>query len=84
MLEKKEIVKKYLNVMKIEKKDNNMYYLKFRKCKSNKINVNQYYEILKLENENVIKLSDYELLITENEINYIYNLYIEKIYDKSF
>ena len=79
MQDKTEIVKEYLGAMKVIKREN-CYYIRFRKSKTNKILVDEYYEISKLEDDDIVRLSDYELLITETEFERIYQMYIDKLY----
>ena len=79
MRNKTETVKQYLGAMKVEERENG-YYIRFRKSKTNKILVDEYYEISKLEDDDTVRLSDYELLITETEFERIYQIYISKLY----
>ena len=79
MRDKTEIVKGYLGAMKVEQREDG-YYIRFRKSKTNKILVDEYYEISKLEDDGTVKLSDYELLITETEFERIYQMYMSKLY----
>ena len=78
-MNKIEDVKNYLGALKVEQKENG-YYIRFRKSKTNKILVDEYYEISKLEDDGTVRLSDYELLITETEFERIYQIYISKLY----
>ena len=79
MRDKTEIVKEYLGAMKVEEREKG-YYIRFRKSKTNKILVDEYYEISKLEDDGTVSLSDYELLITETEFERIYRMYMDKLF----
>ena len=79
MQKKMENVKEFLGAMKVEQKENG-YYIRFRKSKTNKIKVEQYCEILELEDERFERLGEYELLISNEEFEDIYKTYMGKLY----
>ena len=78
-MDKIETVKNFLHAMKIEEREDG-YYIRFRKSKTNKILVDQYYEISKLEDDDIVRLSDNELLITKTEFERLYKMYMDKLY----
>ena len=78
-MDKIETVKDFLHAMRIEERENG-YYIRFRKSKTNKILVDEYYEISKLEDDDIVRLSDYELLITKTEFERLYKMYMDKLY----
>lgn len=80
VIKKIETVKNYIGAMKVEQRETG-YYVRFRKSKSNKIKADQYCEILELEDDALIeRISDYEFIISEKELNELYDSYMRKLF----
>ena len=80
-MKKTEDVKNFLKAFKVEERGNG-YYIRFRKSKYNKFWADDFYDITKLEDESCERLSDFEFLISKNEFERLYKMYMDKLYDR--
>lgn len=83
MTEKIEIVKNQLGAMKVEEMING-YYVRFRKSKSNKVMIDDIFKFEDVMNEDGwYRIGTYELRLTEEAFEEIYNNYMKKLYSRS-
>lgn len=83
-MDKIEIVRKELGAMKVNEMVNG-YYVRFRKSKSNKRMLNDFFEDEEVANEDgFFIIGTYELRITQKAFDDIYENYMNKIFSRSF
>lgn len=82
-LEKKiEIVKRELGVMKVEPIENG-YYVRYRKSKKNKINMETLFGEMKViaeEDLGAKRIGEYEFTMEEKGFEYIYDNYMSRLF----
>ena len=79
-----EIVKRELGAMTINEMING-YYIRFRKSKSNKRMLNDLFEDEEVANEDgFFIIGTYEVRLTEEAFESIYNNYMERLFSRSF
>ena len=84
MDKKMEIVKKELKAFKMMKMING-YYIRFRKSKSNKRMLNDFFENEEVMNEDgFFRIGTYEVRLTDEAFERIYKDYMDKIFSRSF
>lgn len=84
MDKKMEIVKKELKAFKINEMING-YYIRFRKSKSNKRMLNDFFENEEVMNEDgFFRIGTYEVRLTDEAFERIYKDYMDKIFSRSF
>ena len=87
MDKKMEIVKKELKAFKINEINEiiNGYYIRFRKSKSNKRMLNDFFENEEVMNEDgFFRIGTYEVRLTDEAFERIYKDYMDKIFSRSF
>lgn len=78
-----ETVKNILKAHKIEEMTNG-YYVRFRKSKSNKVMIDDLFRFEDVMNQDGwFRIGTYELRLTEQAFEEIYNNYMEKLYSRS-
>lgn len=78
-----ETVKNILKAHKVEEMTNG-YYVRFRKSKSNKMMIDDLFRFEDVMNEDGwYRIGTYELRLTEEAFEEIYNNYMEKLYSRS-
>ena len=83
-MDKMEIVKRELGAMTINEMING-YYIRFRKSKSNKRMLNDLFEDEEVANEDgFFIIGTYEVRLTEEAFESIYNNYMERLFSRSF
>ena len=84
MDKKMEIVKKELKAFKMMKMING-YYIRFRKTKTNKRMLNDFFENEEVMNEDgFFRIGTYEVRLTDEAFERIYKDYMDKIFSRSF
>ena len=82
-MDKIETVKKQLGAMKVEETING-YYIRFRKSKSNKVMLDDIFQFEDVMNEDGwFRIGTYELRLTEERFEKIYDDYMEKLFSRS-
>lgn len=82
-MEKMETVKKVLGAMKVEETING-YYIRFRKSKNRKIMLDDLFKFEDVMNEDGwYRIGTYELRLTEEAFERIYDDYMEKLFSRS-
>lgn len=83
-MDKIEIVRKELGAMKVNEMVNG-YYVRFRKSKSNKRMLNDFFENEEVANEDgFFIIGTYEVRLTDEAFERIYKNYMDKIFSRSF
>lgn len=83
-MDKIEIVRKELGAMKVNEMVNG-YYVRFRKSKSNKRMLNDFFENEEVANEDgFFIIGTYEVRLTDEAFERIYKNYMDKIFNRSF
>lgn len=83
-MDKIEIVRKELGAMKVNEMVNG-YYVRFRKSKSNKRMLNDFFENEEVANEDGwYIIGTYEVRLTDEAFERIYKDYMDKIFNRSF
>lgn len=83
-MDKIEIVRKELGAMKVNEMVNG-YYVRFRKSKSNKRMLNDFFENEEVANEDgFFIIGTYEIRLTDEAFERIYKDYMDKIFSRSF
>lgn len=78
-----ETVKNILKAHKVEEMTNG-YYVRFRKSKSNKMMIDDLFRFEDVMNEDGwYRIGTYELRLTEEAFEEIYNNYMKKLYSRS-
>ena len=83
-MDKIEIIKKELGAMKVNEMING-YYVRFRKSKSNKRMLEDFFKDEEVMNEDgFFRVSTYEVRLTDEAFERIYKDYMDKIFSRSF
>ena len=84
-MQKIEVVRKQLGAMRIEEVEDG-YYVRFRKSKNNKIMLDDIFQFEDVMEEDwgAKRIGDYEFIMTEKGVEYIYRSYMNKLYAREF